>query len=303
MPLRLGETTAVPAAEPPEMAKLTAAPEIALPLASKICAVTTSCEVPSGATGDTSTDRKELLGSGGPAIKLSVTGLMAIGDPPVFTAMEIDPTSLELLSLAIEQIRDQRILLLATARPEFTPPWPGHHHVSTLSLNRFGRSDGEALIVGITKGKPLPPEVRDQVGRQLVHEGAADPDPQVGDAHGLAPAGVEEAREHDLVGERSAEDVAQGVEAVEEIKEPEGRGGDRREPDECAPGHDDARKQQPPRAEGIHDDAGDEAEGQGHGDLAVGVARGHILPGPAQILEEEVVEEGQAVGGKAHNGE
>src|SRR5439155_4244085 len=33
----------------------------------------------------------------------------------------------------------------------------------TLSLNRFGRSDGEALIVGITKGKTLPPEVRDQI--------------------------------------------------------------------------------------------------------------------------------------------
>ena len=88
-------------------------------------------------------------------------------DQPILMLYEdlhwIDPTSLELLSLAIEQIRDQRIFLVATARPEFTPPWPGHHHVSTLSLNRFGRSDGEALIVGVTKGKSLPPEVRDQI--------------------------------------------------------------------------------------------------------------------------------------------
>jgi hypothetical protein len=91
---------------------------------------------------------------------------LAIGQPILMLYEDlhwIDPTSLELLSLAIEQIRDQRILLLATARPEFTPPWQGHRHVSTLSLNRFGRSDGEALIVGITKGKPLPPEVRDQI--------------------------------------------------------------------------------------------------------------------------------------------
>jgi class 3 adenylate cyclase/predicted ATPase len=78
----------------------------------------------------------------------------------------IDPTSLELLSLAIEQIGDQRILLLATARPEFTPPWPGHSHVSTLSLNRLGRSEGEALIASITKGKPLPPQVSDQIIRR-----------------------------------------------------------------------------------------------------------------------------------------
>jgi class 3 adenylate cyclase len=75
----------------------------------------------------------------------------------------IDPTSLELLSLAIEQIRDQRILLLATARPEFAPPWPGHQHISTVSLNRLGRTEGEALIASISKGKPLPPEVRDQI--------------------------------------------------------------------------------------------------------------------------------------------
>jgi class 3 adenylate cyclase/predicted ATPase len=75
----------------------------------------------------------------------------------------IDPTSLELLSLAIEQVRDQRILLVATARPEFAPPWPGHRHVSTLSLNRFGRSESEALIAGISKGKVLPPQVRDQI--------------------------------------------------------------------------------------------------------------------------------------------
>jgi predicted ATPase len=75
----------------------------------------------------------------------------------------IDPTSLELLSRAIEQIGEQRILLLATARPEFTPSWPNHRHTSTLSLNRLGRSDGEALITDIAKGKRLPIEVRDQI--------------------------------------------------------------------------------------------------------------------------------------------
>jgi class 3 adenylate cyclase len=48
----------------------------------------------------------------------------------------IDPTSLELLSLAIEQISGQRILLVATARPEFTPPWPSLPHLSNISLNR-----------------------------------------------------------------------------------------------------------------------------------------------------------------------
>jgi class 3 adenylate cyclase len=75
----------------------------------------------------------------------------------------IDPTSLELLSLIVDQMRAQRILLVATARPEFTPPWPAHRHISTLSLNRLGRHESEAVIAGITKGKLLPPEVLDQI--------------------------------------------------------------------------------------------------------------------------------------------
>jgi predicted ATPase/class 3 adenylate cyclase len=86
---------------------------------------------------------------------------------PIFVVYEdlhwIDPTSLELLSLAIEHIKDQKILLLATARPEFTPQWPAHRHVSTHPLNRFGRSECEALIGGVTRGKPLPSEVREQI--------------------------------------------------------------------------------------------------------------------------------------------
>jgi class 3 adenylate cyclase/predicted ATPase len=75
----------------------------------------------------------------------------------------IDPTSLELLSLASEQIGDQRIFLLATARPEFTQTWPNHQHTSTLTLNRLGRSDGQALIMDVTRGKALPVEVRNQI--------------------------------------------------------------------------------------------------------------------------------------------
>jgi class 3 adenylate cyclase len=75
----------------------------------------------------------------------------------------IDPTSLELLSLAIDEVRGQRILVVATARPEFTAPCPGHRHVSVISLNRFGRAECEALIGGITKGKSLPLELVNQI--------------------------------------------------------------------------------------------------------------------------------------------
>jgi class 3 adenylate cyclase len=75
----------------------------------------------------------------------------------------IDPTSLELLSLAIDQIRGQRLLLLATTRPEFTAPWPGHRHISTVALPRLDKTEGEALVAGVTGGKSLPREVLDQI--------------------------------------------------------------------------------------------------------------------------------------------
>src|SRR5262249_22015227 len=75
----------------------------------------------------------------------------------------IDLTSLEFLSLAIECIGNLSVLLVITARPGFAPPWPSYTHVSTLTLNRLGRHQGEALILRITRGTALPPEVLNQI--------------------------------------------------------------------------------------------------------------------------------------------
>jgi class 3 adenylate cyclase/predicted ATPase len=74
-----------------------------------------------------------------------------------------DPTTLELLALAISQIRTERVLLLATARPEFTPPWPSHRHTSTINLTRLDRTEAEALVAGVAGAKPLPPAVLQQI--------------------------------------------------------------------------------------------------------------------------------------------
>jgi len=55
------------------------------------------------------------------------------------------------------------VLLVITARPEFAPPWPSHTHVSTVTLNRLGRHEAEALAFNIAKGKALPPEVLNHI--------------------------------------------------------------------------------------------------------------------------------------------
>ena len=75
----------------------------------------------------------------------------------------IDPTSLELLSVVVDQAPRLRLLLIATSRSEFTPPWASHHHISKLSLSRLGRSETRTLVTGITKGKALPSEVLEQI--------------------------------------------------------------------------------------------------------------------------------------------
>lgn len=86
---------------------------------------------------------------------------------PVFVIFEdvhwADPTSLELLTVTLERVPRLRVLLLITARPEFTPPWPGHAHVTTVSLTRLNRHNGAALIERVTAGKTLPGEVMDQI--------------------------------------------------------------------------------------------------------------------------------------------
>jgi predicted ATPase len=50
-----------------------------------------------------------------------------------------DATSLEVLGLIVERVRQLPVLALFTFRPEFEPPWVGLPNVSTLTLGRLDR--------------------------------------------------------------------------------------------------------------------------------------------------------------------
>jgi predicted ATPase len=69
----------------------------------------------------------------------------------------IDPTTQELLGLAIERIPSLPVLLLITFRPDFTPPWAGQPHVNALALTRLGRRDGAAMVDRVVGAKPCRP--------------------------------------------------------------------------------------------------------------------------------------------------
>jgi class 3 adenylate cyclase/predicted ATPase len=60
-----------------------------------------------------------------------------------------DPSSRELLDLTVEQIARMPVLLIATFRPEFQPPWIGQPHVTAMSLRRLARDESEELVRGL----------------------------------------------------------------------------------------------------------------------------------------------------------
>src|SRR6266849_11080226 len=74
-----------------------------------------------------------------------------------------DPASLELLDLIIDRVPALPVLLIVTFRPEFTPPWTGRPHVTTLGLNRLPPAQRAEMIAGVTGGKALPKDIADQI--------------------------------------------------------------------------------------------------------------------------------------------
>jgi predicted ATPase len=75
----------------------------------------------------------------------------------------IDPTSRELLDLAVARVRRLPVLLIVTFRPEFQPRWSGEAQVTMLVLNRLDRYGRAALVEQIAGGKALPDEVVSQI--------------------------------------------------------------------------------------------------------------------------------------------
>ncbi len=74
-----------------------------------------------------------------------------------------DPSTLEVLTLLIDQVPTARLYLLLTFRSEFTPPWGTRSHVSHLVLNRLGRTQITQMIEKVAGGTLLPPEVAQQI--------------------------------------------------------------------------------------------------------------------------------------------
>jgi predicted ATPase len=86
---------------------------------------------------------------------------------PVLFVMEdlhwVDPSTLEFLTLLIEQGPTARILTLLTFRPDFSPPWTGRSHLTPVTLPRLPRRQAAEMAGRVAHSKALPAEVMEQV--------------------------------------------------------------------------------------------------------------------------------------------
>jgi predicted ATPase len=86
---------------------------------------------------------------------------------PVLMAWEdlhwADPTTLETLGMLIEQAPTAALLVVATYRPELTPPWLQRSHMTPITLNRLERPEVETMVGHLAGGRPLPGEVVDHI--------------------------------------------------------------------------------------------------------------------------------------------
>jgi predicted ATPase/class 3 adenylate cyclase len=86
---------------------------------------------------------------------------------PVLFVMEdlhwVDPTTLELLTLLVDQGPTAHILALLTFRPDFSPPWTGRSHLTQVTVTRLPSRQAVEVIRQVAHGKALPAEVVEQI--------------------------------------------------------------------------------------------------------------------------------------------
>jgi predicted ATPase len=86
---------------------------------------------------------------------------------PVLFVMEdlhwVDPTTLEFLTLLVDQGPTARILALWTFRPDFSPPWTGRSHLTQVTLRRLLQQQATEMTYRVAHGKALPREVVEQI--------------------------------------------------------------------------------------------------------------------------------------------
>src|SRR5215475_1614266 len=97
---------------------------------------------------------------------LTILLRIAVQQPLLFVMEDlhwVDPTTLELLSLLVDQGPTARILVLVTFRPDFSPPWTGRSHLTQITLPRLPHRQAAEMTGRVAHRKALLAEVVGQV--------------------------------------------------------------------------------------------------------------------------------------------
>ena len=114
-----------------------------MPALSALLGIVTDARVP-GAPADSAQLRRITFDA-----LLQLVDALSREHPLLFVVEDthwIDPSTQEWIGHVLDAIRDRRVMMVLTARPEYRAPWSGLAHFSTLSLNRLSRRDTEAMI-------------------------------------------------------------------------------------------------------------------------------------------------------------
>ncbi len=74
-----------------------------------------------------------------------------------------DPSSIELLELAVSRTRQRSVLCVITFRPHYTPPWIGQAQVTSLILNRLTPDRTTELILKTAGDATIDPAMVDEI--------------------------------------------------------------------------------------------------------------------------------------------
>lgn len=78
----------------------------------------------------------------------------------------MDASTLDAISYFLDNIREHRLLILLTYRPEFLSPWGDLPHLHCLQLNSLGRKEIQAMVKETAQERLLPKTVVQQIVRK-----------------------------------------------------------------------------------------------------------------------------------------
>jgi len=102
-------------------------------------------------------------------VLVALVGALAEQQPVLLIVEDlhwVDPSTLELLELLLDQVPTARLYIVLTCRSGLTPPWGGRTHLTPLVLNRLTPLQAEAMVGGMPGGRCLSTAVLGQIVAQ-----------------------------------------------------------------------------------------------------------------------------------------